>query len=257
MKRIYFFLKAYYIDIVVALVGVLGVVFARKYGQTINTQQTISLVVIVATLLIIIYLRSKEKDFMFSALTWRRDREKWIGYGTFQLSRVHKAYEITNSDPGFVHSDCLAWSDYSLSFDFKIGNQCLGVIVRAVNLANYVMLQITPLGIRPHIRINGGWKVWEAEESGLSINISLDKWYRAAISCDKGEIFIKLTCSDGTRFDRVWNILVGSLVFKFKKDENNIGIDIPFPINLEYGSVGFRNWGEEKAFVKNVLIEKL
>jgi len=257
MKRIYFFLKAYYVDIAVALIGVFGVFAAWKYGQTTNIQQIVSLTVLVVTLLVIIYLRSREKDFIFSALTWRRDREKWIGYGTFQLSRVCSAYEIINADPGYIHSDVLTWSDYSLSFDFKIGNKCLGVIVRAVNLANYVMLQITPSGIRPHIRVNGGWKKWEAKELGLDVGLSLDKWYKAIISCDKGEVFIGITCYDGTRFDRVWNIPVGNLVFNFKKEDKDTGVDIPFPINLEYGSIGFRNWGDEKAFVKNVLVEKL
>ncbi|KKS41296.1 MAG: hypothetical protein UV05_C0057G0005 [candidate division CPR1 bacterium GW2011_GWA2_42_17] len=257
MKRIYYFFKAYFIDIVVAIIGALGVLFAWIYGQGEVIRQTISLLVIFVTLLIIIYLRSRKKDFLFSALTWRRDKEKWIGYGTFQLSRVCKAYEIVNADPGYIISDGLTWSDYSLSFDFKIGNKCLGVIVRGVNLANYVMLQITQSGIRPHIRINGGWKWWEVNESELEIKISPDKWYHARISCDKSEIFIKITCSDGAQFDRVWNIPTGNLVFNFKKDESDTGTNIPFPINLEYGSVGFRNWGDEKAFVKNVLVEKI
>ena len=34
-------------------------------------------------------------------------------------------------------------------------------------------------------------------------------------------------------------------------------VDIPFPISLEYGSIGFRNDGDENALIKEVLIKKL
>ena len=110
-------------------------------------------------------------------------------------------------------------------------------------------------GIRPHIRVNGGWSIWEAKEAGLETNISLDKWYRARISCDNGEIFIKLYCDDELIFDRNWKIPIGNVVFKFKYNEKES--EVPFSINLEYGSAGFRNSGDEKAFIRNVLIQKL
>jgi len=46
--------------------------------------------------------------------------------------------------------------------------------------------------------------------------------------------------------------------FTFKKDENDAApLHIPFPINLEYGTIGFRNSGSEKALVRYVLIEKI
>jgi hypothetical protein len=193
-------------------------------------------------------------------LTKRKNKDDWIGRGIFEYTRTENCFLITNSDPGYIYSKCLIWSDYKFSFEFKIIKKCLGAILRAVNLSNYVMLQITPSGIRPHIRINGGWKWWECSEVNLDFEnrLSSDKWYTCLFSCEKGSINIKLFDGKNKIFDREWNIPQGSLVFQFKKDEQDLSpINIPFPINLEYGSIGFRNWDDEKALIKNILIEKI
>lgn len=259
MKRIFYFLRIYFIDIIVSIVGAVSALATWNYGQ----REATSLPVIFITLLLVIYLRAKAKNFVFSSLTWRKDKDPWVGHGVFQFARAQSSFEITNSDPGYIHSSILTWSDYKLSFDFKIAKYGIGVLVRAVNLANYVMLQITEKGIRPHIRINGGWKIWEYNETGLTFDNSLKigEWYKCEIYCDKDTTTIKLFSGKAKIFERFWNIPKGSLFFKFKKDESDdesdTGTDIPFPITLEYGSVGFRERGNEKAFVKNVLVEKL
>lgn len=259
MKRVYYFLKGLKKEFTTAVIGIVGVVFTWKFGDTLAVQQGVSLVVVVVTLFIIIYLRSKERDFTFSALTRRKDKDSWVGHGVFQFARVQNAYEITNAEPGYIHSHILTWSDYKLIFDFKLAKYGLGVVIRAVNLANYVMLQITQSGIRPHIRINGGWRIWEDAEAGLVFDNKLEfgTWYQCEIYCDKGTITIKMFSNRKKFFERFWNVPKGSVVFKFKKDENDEGTDIPFPITLEYGSIGFRQSGDEKAFVKNVLVEKI
>ncbi len=263
MKRIYYFLKSYIADIITALVGVFGVAVAWRYGTTISVQQSISLAVVVLSLLAIIYFRSRQRGFIFSPLTWRKDKEPWVGYGTFQFVRVQKAYEITNADPGYIHSEILAWSDYKLSFDFKIAHWGddggLGVIVRANNLANYIMLQIKRGGVGPHIRINSGWAVWQPTNAGLefSESLSLDRWFRCDVYCDKSTITIRLHSGKDVVFDRVWEIPRGPLIFSYKHSDEDQTVNIPFPITLEYGSVGFREHDIEKAFVKNILVEKL
>lgn len=45
------------------------------------------------------------------------------------------------------------WENYTLSFKAKIMNDCLGVVVRAMNFDNYFMFQINEDRIRPHRRI--------------------------------------------------------------------------------------------------------
>lgn len=263
MKRIFYFFRAYIIDIVTAILGIVGVILAWNYSQTFAIQQIISLLVILLTSIIIIYLRSREREFVFSALTSRKDKESWIGHGVFQLARVQNAYEVTNADPGYIHSKLLAWSDYHILFDFKIanfgGDGGLGVIVRANNLANYIMLQFKQRGVGPHVRINSGWKVWQPEEVNLIFpeRLSTDLWYKCEIFCDKNTITIKLIKDGNKIFDRVWEIPRGSIIFEYKHSSEYPTMHIPFPIVLEYGSIGFRNYDNEKAFIRNVLIEKL
>lgn len=259
MKRLYYFLKNYKLDLLTLFFAIISAILAYCFMSNQKILMRTSIIIAVVFLLVIIYIRKRERDFIFSALTWRKDIESWIGYGEFKYNRVHNAYAITKSESGFINSKCLNWSSYRINFDFKIASEKLGIIVRAVNLSNYVMIQVNPLGIRPHIRVNGGWKVWEVEETGLKIEnpLSLDKWYKAQIACDKNEISIRLCNGKKCVFDKVWEIIRGNAVFNFKKDEKDKGINIPFPINLEYGSAGFRNCGNEKAFVKNMLIKKI
>ena len=137
--------------------------------------------------------------------------------------------------------------------------------MRAINLSNYVMLQIDKRteGIRPHIRINGGWKAWEAKDCDFAFHqehvLSLDNWYQCHIECVNRSINIKLSSEDGKEeiFNRQWHIPPGSIIFSFDSGDKGLKVVIPFSISLEYGSIGFRNNGDESALIKEVLIKKL
>jgi len=216
--------------------------------------------------MIIVYSKTSERDFYFVRLRGLRGKEDWIGDGTFQYERLHDAYSISNSDSGFIFSKCLTWSDYFLEFDFKILKSSLGVILRGTNLSNLVMLQIVENGVRPHIRVNGFWKAWEAADAKLEFKspLNLDAWYHARLECDKSRIHILIYDKDEVLvFDRVWRIPSGQMTFSYQPPKEaglltqSIISSIPFAINLEYGTVGFRNNGEETALVRDVLIEKL
>jgi len=250
--KVYYFFKSYLFDIIASI---LAVVLAGLQFSIF-----LSVVVIVIYLFVIIYLRSREKDFYFIPLDDRKNKDDWIGTGKFEYSRISESFLITQSDPGYIYSKCLNWSDYRYKFDFKIRKSCLGVVLRAVNLSNYVMMQINQAGIRPHLRINGGWNVWEAAAAGLVFDKKLakEKWYTCELTCDKDVINIRIFYNKELLFDEEWIIPVGNIVFSFPRGPGDPQpVNIPFPINLEYGSAGFRNSGDEKALIKNVLIEKI
>jgi hypothetical protein len=192
MVRIFYFLRNFKVDILATAVAIAGILSAWWFAPTDMLKNLFSLSAAIAALLVIIYTRSKERDFLFSGLTRRKDREDWIGEGVFEFSRTEGAYEIRNAEPGFIHAKALAWGDYRIAFDFKIGNTCIGVILRAVNLANCLMLQITQQGIRPHIKINGGWQAWNPEQVGLVFDqeLNIGQWHRCTITCDKDAINI-------------------------------------------------------------------
>ncbi len=259
MKRIYYFFRAHLVDFITAIIGILLAIGTFVYFSQAEKRLVVSIIITVVALLVIIYARRK-RSFIFSALTWRRDKEPLIGRGNVDLSKSQKAFSITDADPGYIHSGSLTWADYQFVFDFKVAKEALGVIVRAVNLANYAMLQIRLFGIRPHIRINGGWKRWEADETALRFMepLSLDRWYECEVLCEKEVITIRIRDGSQLIFDRTWMLPIGSIAFVFSTDERRgESFSVPFSISLEYGSIGFRNWGDEKAFVRNVLIQKL
>lgn len=207
-------------------------------------------------LILILFLRLRDKDLYFLSLTNRKNIEDWIGKGKFEYSKINKCFLITDSDSGFIFPKCFLWSDYKFIFEFKIVKDCLGAIIRSINLSNYVMLQLTLKKLRPHIRVNGGWYIWE--ETDISFPLSLDKWYKCLILCEKDIIGIKLYSNKDKILDRELRIPQGNIFFDFKKGEDDKSpIQIPFPINLEYGTVGFRNSGKEEALVRNILIEKI
>ena len=219
-----------------------------------------SVIVIFVSLLVVIYLRIRDRDFYYLPLSGSRERDDWLGSSKFEYERQSQAFVVTQADPGVIYSKCLTWSNYEFSFDFKIMNTCPGVILRAVNLANYVMLQFTLGGIRPHVRINDGWSIWEHQDAKLTFEkpLSQDKRYKCKINCDNKRLRIVILDSGGKKlFDRVWEIPSGTVLIQYKHSDEHPVSSIPFPMTLEYGSMGFRNSGHEKAFVKNVLVEKL
>lgn len=270
IKTFYFWFLAQKYEIVTCIFAILSIIIIHVFKWPYIWPIMISFL----SAATIIYLHVREKPFHYISLQQRKHKDDWIGDGTFEYSQMYQCFIITNSDSGYMYAKCLTWNDYNLSFKFKIIRECLGVIVRAVNLSNYVMLQIhlSTQGIRPHIRINGGWRPWEAQESNLEFgeSISLDDWYQCNISCENKRINIELISADGKRkiFNRGWTIPTGSIVFSFHQDgetkpsedqvtSNEKPTLVPFPIVLDYGSIGFRNYGDEQALVKEVLIKKL
>lgn len=258
MKRIKYIWRNVRLDVIASLLAIVSTIGSFYFAQNKVIALFTSVLIIFIALIVILYFRLKGKDFYFIQFNKREDKDDWLGRGKFEYFREGNCFLITDSESGFIYSKCLNWSDYNMTFEFKIANSCLGVVVRAINLSNYIMLQIRESGIRPHIRINGGWRAWEAEETNLKFpkNLTLDRWYKCVLSCEKDSIGIKLYEDGGNVFNREWVIPHGMIQFEFKEEPEGRAVRIPFPINLEYGTVGFRNSGTERALTKDVLVEK-
>lgn len=258
MKNLNYFFRSYKDEIIAYTINIVALGLAY-FLQSNTTIFILSLIVFVLSLFTVIYIRTKDKEFYFIPFNKPRDKNNWIGKGYFEYLNSENSFLIKNASPGYIYSNCLDWSNYKVSFDFKIINQCLGVIIKAVNLSNYVMFQILNDGIRPHLRVNGGWQVWEHPQAGLTFSkkLSKDFWHKCKLTCEQDFIKIVILENEKIIFNRQWNIPTGHLIFEFKKDEKDKSVNIPFPINLEYGSAGFRNFGDERALICNFLIEKL
>jgi hypothetical protein len=265
-KRFRYFLRKHRSEFFTFLFAIFGYIISYMFLKKPGVAFFLSVLITFIATIVLVYSKISERDFYFISLRRNVDREDWMGDGVFQYERVNRTFAITNSHSGFIYSKCLTWSDYVFDFEFKILNTSLGVILRATNLSNLIMMQIFANGIKAHIRINGFWQSWEPKVTNLSFekNLKLDNWYRAKFYCDKGSIGIKIyDMREKLLFDRVWKIPSGSITFSYNPPKE-IGLvaksvisSIPFPINLEYGTIGFRNDGDEKALVDSVLVEKL
>ncbi len=261
VKSIYYKIKNYQYDLLSVVIAVILNVINFQYYTDPKNRLVISVVIISLSLIAVIYFRVKDKDFYYISFKNRGSKDDWIGDGRFEFVKSEKCYEVTNAHPGYIFSKCLNWSDYRVACKFKIVNLCLGFLVRAINLSDYVLLQVRADGIRPHVFINGSWQVWEYVDTGLNFEkpLSADEWYGILICVENRNVNIKIFERRKKIFDRNWEIPKGALVFQFKKDENDTKAtaSIPFSINLDYGSAGFRNADVERGFVKEFLIKKI
>jgi hypothetical protein len=261
--RIRYFFRKNKLEIRAFIFAAIGYCTAYVFSDQPGWRLTISVAVTLTATIIVVYSKTRDRDFYFLPLQGPNEKDDWMGEGTFQYERIQNSYIITKSYSGFIFSKSLTWSDYLFDFEFKILNVSIGAIVRATNLSNLVMLQIFDNGIKAHIRVNGLWKDWDPATANLQFSnkLDLDHWYRCRLECDKRSIRIRLHDMAGSqKFDREWIIPQGIIAFQIldASPEGQITRGaIPFPINLEYGTIGFRNDGMEKSAVRNVLIDKL
>jgi len=260
MQRVRYFVRRYWPEFATALVAIVAAFATYQFATSPRLQLVWSVVITLIAMFIILSLRVRERDFHFTPLDRLSDRDDWVGYGIFEYSRMDHCYRITGSDSGYLFTKALNWSDYRLRFRFKILHSCIGVIVRATNLSNLVMLQINQPGISPHFRINGVWKRWEIAETGLAFHegLRLGEWYDCDVKCDKAAVRVRIAQARKQVCDLAWTVTPAQLNFVIKTDEEGTPTNaIPVPASFEYGMIGFRDHGAELALVKDVLLEKL
>lgn len=171
----------------------------------------------------------------------------WDFRGDWKITSSHELF-ITNSDEGGMTKKGALWENYIFTFNTKIVNECIGVIIRAQEFDDYYMFQINKEKIRPHRRIshpefetiikdgrpfntvksiNVGWQV--LEDSAVPHNIILKDWFEVKflIKGQSIDIFIN-------------NELV------FTKEAF---------LQVSSGKVGFRNSNKEQALIKNVKVQ--
>ena len=88
---------------------------------------------------------------------FRKDLKKnWDFNGKWEIVDSHELH-VTDSELGGITKSGQLWTDYKFEFDALIVNDRIGWIVRAQDLFNCYMIQLTPTQIRPHVRVGGLW----------------------------------------------------------------------------------------------------
>lgn len=257
--------KKYKYEFISLVVNITAAFFAFSFKK--DDQQNIafwgSIGTFILSILVIIYLRTREKDFYYLPLNKHGDEKDWSGRGKFFYLRNERSFEITESGVGYIFPKTLIWDDYIFAFDFKIINKCLAWIVRANNLSNYIMLQCNFDGVNPHIRLDGQWIVKSHDDADVNLSfdekLSPDTWYRAIIICEKRNIRISVYDKNKPIFDRHW-VLPDQMIALYPTSldpKDPKPIRIVQNIDFDLGAVGFRNDSDEKGLIKNIYVEKL
>ena len=172
-----------------------------------------------------------EDNFKQGLIRWEYESGKITIENTNELS-------ITRSSTGVLTKNGQNWRNYVFRFETKIANKCSAWIVRARDFNNYVMFQFNKSGIRLHYRIQGMWDVAK-EEKPVRVKITDNEWFNVKIEIngDRAIIFIKDT--------EVYN----EEVFSSNPEDPKIKF-ISFPV----GRIGFREWGQEHAYFRNIRV---
>jgi hypothetical protein len=105
--KVQYFLRKYKPDFFTGIVAVIGYAIAYMMSQQVGLSFTLRTIVTFIAMFIIIYSKTSDKDFYFLPLQNRKEKEDWIGEGTFEYDRLRNAHIITKSFHGFIFSKCL------------------------------------------------------------------------------------------------------------------------------------------------------
>lgn len=266
MKQFYFFVRSHMYEIIVIILEL-----ALAWTGFVYKDESIFLIASSFTffvlLLVIIYLRTRERPLYYLPMSKIKSNEDWIGQGIWQFTKTDRCFEISQSESGYIYPKTLLWDDYSVEFNFKIIKRYIGCILRAINLSNYVMLQFGVEGINPHVKLNGMWYPKKHDDPDVDLSfqggLSQDKWYYCKLICHHKKIRIIIKNDQELIIDRHWvippHVFVQYIDKEYKTEAEKIKNTktILLPADLDYGTFGFRSSGDEKGLIKDILIKKI
>ncbi len=258
-----YFLQKNWRELLSLIIAIITAFIAFNFSSQPGTIFWLTVISTIIFSILTLYFHLREKDFYFIALDDYANKEDWFGSGKFEFDKTNTAYIIADTDAGFIFSKSLLWKDYSFKGEFKILKRCLGVILRAKDLSNYVMLQIQKDSIRPHIRANGGYVAFETKNTGLTFeeNIKDGDWCKFELIVKGEDIETKIIRGKKIIINKSWKIPSGNIAIPVfnKKDEKRKSLTHVFDITIsyDYGSIGFRNGHGERALVKNLLVKSI
>lgn len=260
LQRVKFYIRKNLLVIIAVLISLSSILTVFIKIRIIN----ISLAILTILLILGFFIyHNRAKKFYYISLTDPKHSNSWFGRGSFKYDITNKSFLIegisTGNDSAQIYKNCISWNDYEFSFNFKILKSCLGIVVRAIDVSNFIMLQINQDGIRPHIKINEQWAIEESKPTNLLFEkkLSPDSWYRCVLNCERNTIYIKVFNKKSLLFDRFWDIPKALSLEGINGNKKKTDIPSYIIINFYNGSVGFRNSRGEKALVRNVYIKEL
>ncbi len=257
MNRSKAFVKQYKYEIIAFFVNVISALFSTLFTPPIISF-ALTVGVFTLSVFVVIYFKTKDRVFYILPMDKPGSDQDWVGRGKLSFVRTENCYEITDSDVGFIFPKTANWDDYKFECDFKIVKKYFGCIVRATNLSNCVMFQIRQdKKIRVHLRISGTWIV--IEERPIDKELKPNEWYRMITICDKRKVRIIIKHQNTELIDNYFIIPDEVEVVRKRIDGEGKEIEERYRqiVDFDFGSMGVRDYPDERAFIKNIYLEKL
>jgi len=172
--------------------------------------------------------------------------KSWDFEGAWSITQEGDLY-ITNSERGGLSKKGAFWENYEFSFEANLLNDCLGVIVRAQDLNNYFMVQITADQIRPHLI--------KDEYMGDDNPNQQERVYNSQTIKRMTYIFPDRIANHRQTLNKWFKCLVTvkGLAISMKIEDIPVFNGEMLPLSPS-GKVGFRNFNHEAALVKNIKV---
>lgn len=184
--------------------------------------------------------------------------KNWDFQGDWQLVPGNQLL-VTQSDIGGITKVGQLWTDYRFEFDAVIVNDRIGWVVRAQDLFNYYMIQLTPTMIRPHLRIAGQWVL--IGDRPHNQQIAINKWYHIQTDVRGPEIRISVDQQEVYYNNDLFSMKF--IQFVPQQGGNPTTQATPFQPNTivvpayATGRVGFRMWGTEQGRIAHLRVKSL
>lgn len=205
----------------------------------------------VAALLLLTVVSRLNRRFSnrFSDRFWSEPRDNWDFEGPWRLAEKGTLV-VTQSDAGGLSKVGAAWESYTFSFEARIITTCLGVVVRAADLNNYYMLQINPDCVRPHRRVAMPVAAPSPAEAPVNHSTTQPPYITFQVAW---EVFESVPITPPlTGWFKVKLVVRGESVQLYIDDQLRFQRDAF--VKIPAGKVGFRNAGNEEAYVRNVRV---
>lgn len=196
--------------------------------------------------------------YNFKNKDWPR---KWEYQGNIRLAEDENSLLVTDSNSGCILKNHY-WKNLEINFDCVFPNndddQTLGIVFRAKNLSDYLMVQINgkEKEIVPHIRMEGKWET--PRRGTFKLNAALDRNVPHKIRLNVVEEKVELYIDNTKMLD--WFIPTNSdLVLASPKDDpkEKSGFVPEIDFRNTYGLIGFRAYQGECAIVKNLSVSRI
>lgn len=172
----------------------------------------------------------------------------WDYIGNWKITAQHELF-VTGSDEGGISKKGAFWENYTLTLDCKIVRDCIGIIIRVNDIQNYYMLQINKSKVRPHRRISFAVTdipQGQSTQNRVVINRVEVGW----------QVMDNIASDHGQKLDdwfKVKVVVKGQSIYLYINDQ--LAFTKESFLQIPSGKIGFRNYGDEQALIKNVKVE--